>query len=1196
MLRRNFLFFIFLIFCTSAFCQQDVDFHINTQLLAGKKILRVNRDCYDPYVWVLAENNGVYRINSLTMAVDDYSARFSAYSKLQFIDIVGRSQDTVFVAANSPDVIEYYKGSLRDIGKARGLTDTVNSLGIGNQDGFVNPSALQIGTNHGLANYFVVPDSLIYHVYQNNTSGPVRIFSETYRKLMYTDNRNDYIAPNYFYPVIFSTPFETFGYDIHHMLQSANKISTAYYVPVGVVDGNAFSGSFFWGNSTGLYQESLDYEDDDPEDFDHFLNNVNIHKIADIFGLTNFYKATNPLISKDNLLVGTDNGLYFSSSLMAKFVPVNVAAVNLYHFDPLGNLRINDICVNATDINIITQTECENGVWLGTDNGVYLLNPDYGSYLSGTTYAQALYIDQLLVDSLTNINICQGSSITVQLDDQFINSNIIQWEKNGKDIAGANTLSLNVNSAGEYYAILYDPCENVHIQTNHINVNLISSPVFSFNYPAHIQHCSSATDTLQVDNNPQYHYQWYTNGVFNGDTTSVYYVTNSGKYNVEVSACTNSWVPSTSVQIDFVTLPAPMITSDKIIYCADDIARLSVNIPVDTGYTINWYQNGNLLPADKNLTTIQAADAGVYSVIVNSNYSPCNQNSSAFPLSFISAPVFTFNYPDKIQQCNNTPLTLQTTDNPGYTYRWYTNGVLNGNTTASYTVSQTGKYRVEVSACTNSWVPSKEVEVDLVTLPVPQVTSDKNVYCAEDVAGLTENAPIDPSYTINWYRDGNLLPAGNNLTTIDETTPGSYTVVLASTIASCTQTSAAFPLAFTPAPLFTFNYPAQLQYCTGAPLTLQVSGSADYYYRWYKDGTLNGITTASLPVTANGAYKVEVSSCTGSWVPSGEVQVKFVTVPVPIVSADKPAYCTGDDATLSLSGATDPDYAIQWYKDNVPVPNSAGQSSIVTNVAGNYTATLTYSTPNTDGSTCSQSSAAQAITFNQIPTISIEKIVNTTICEGQTIGLKANYNGGTVLWSTGETTDQIAVTQAGTYTATITSTSGCQAAANMDVAFFPNPVFSVNDTSICTYKKQVVTLTAPPGFAQYAWNGQTGGQTYQVGLPQTVSLTVTDINSCQATQQIKVADQCPNIYIPNTFTPNGDGINDTWVIEGLDNDPSAIVKVFTRNGVLIFESIGYGTPWNGEYKGKKLPAGAYYYIVTAKNGTQKFSGSLTIIY
>ena len=109
-----------------------------------------------------------------------------------------------------------------------------------------------------------------------------------------------------------------------------------------------------------------------------------------------------------------------------------------------------------------------------------------------------------------------------------------------------------------------------------------------------------------------------------------------------------------------------------------------------------------------------------------------------------------------------------------------------------------------------------------------------------------------------------------------------------------------------------------------------------------------------------------------------------------------------------------------------------------------------------------------------------------------------------------------------------------------------------------------------------------------------MSLTVTDANGCQATQQIKVSERCADVYIPNTFTPNGDGINDTWVIEGLDE--TATVKLFTRWGAEVYQSIGYSTPWNGEYGGKKLASGVYYYIVTAKNGTQKFSGALTIIY
>lgn len=84
------------------------------------------------------------------------------------------------------------------------------------------------------------------------------------------------------------------------------------------------------------------------------------------------------------------------------------------------------------------------------------------------------------------------------------------------------------------------------------------------------------------------------------------------------------------------------------------------------------------------------------------------------------------------------------------------------------------------------------------------------------------------------------------------------------------------------------------------------------------------------------------------------------------------------------------------------------------------------------------------------------------------------------------------------------------------------------------------------------------------------------------------------LTIPNTFTPNGDGINDIWDIQGLDE--TALIKIFNRYGTMLYQSKGYVIPWSGTYKGKRLPTGTYYYIITTKNNTQTFSGAVTIIY
>jgi gliding motility-associated-like protein len=83
--------------------------------------------------------------------------------------------------------------------------------------------------------------------------------------------------------------------------------------------------------------------------------------------------------------------------------------------------------------------------------------------------------------------------------------------------------------------------------------------------------------------------------------------------------------------------------------------------------------------------------------------------------------------------------------------------------------------------------------------------------------------------------------------------------------------------------------------------------------------------------------------------------------------------------------------------------------------------------------------------------------------------------------------------------------------------------------------------------------------------------------------------------VPNIFSPNGDGINDVWKIKYLEYYPDATVQVYNRYGQIVYSSVGYGTGWDGTYKGSTLPVGTYYYIINPKNGRPTVSGSVTII-
>jgi gliding motility-associated-like protein len=85
------------------------------------------------------------------------------------------------------------------------------------------------------------------------------------------------------------------------------------------------------------------------------------------------------------------------------------------------------------------------------------------------------------------------------------------------------------------------------------------------------------------------------------------------------------------------------------------------------------------------------------------------------------------------------------------------------------------------------------------------------------------------------------------------------------------------------------------------------------------------------------------------------------------------------------------------------------------------------------------------------------------------------------------------------------------------------------------------------------------------------------------------------LYIPNAFTPNNDGINDTWVIETLQAYPNAEVKVFNRYGQVVFDNHGKNISWDGTFKGVQLNSGAYVYLIDLKNNLPFIKGVVYIL-
>jgi gliding motility-associated-like protein len=107
-------------------------------------------------------------------------------------------------------------------------------------------------------------------------------------------------------------------------------------------------------------------------------------------------------------------------------------------------------------------------------------------------------------------------------------------------------------------------------------------------------------------------------------------------------------------------------------------------------------------------------------------------------------------------------------------------------------------------------------------------------------------------------------------------------------------------------------------------------------------------------------------------------------------------------------------------------------------------------------------------------------------------------------------------------------------------------------------------------------------------------LTVTSAGGCIDTASVYV-EVIQKLIIPNIFSPNGDGINETFDIAHIHEFPNVDVSIFNRYGQFIFESHGYNIPWDGNYHGQPLPVGTYFYIIKTTPGAKPISGPISIV-
>jgi gliding motility-associated-like protein len=353
---------------------------------------------------------------------------------------------------------------------------------------------------------------------------------------------------------------------------------------------------------------------------------------------------------------------------------------------------------------------------------------------------------------------------------------------------------------------------------------------------------------------------------------------------------------------------------------------------------------------------------------------------------------------------------------------------------------------------------------------------------------------------------------------------------------------------------------------------------------------------------APGKYQYRLGALSGPGVPltcqtfSEPITINVVKNPDIQLPAITPV-CEGKILSIHADGGSD-------YYWTLPNGSHSDAHFLDVSLSANQTDQGIYKVVIT-GDGCTTTTQTQVVVYP--PLIATVDDTGPTICEGEYIKLKAN-GGLTYKWtpSDGLDHDDIATPMASPSKTTeynvAISNGGCTDTRTVTVNVLALPKANAG-ADLTIQEGQPVKL---PGSASgtnvtYYWTptdymDDPTSLTPEISPPDNITYTLhvqsTDCGGVSDEMKVRVLKK---LGIPSTFTPNGDGVNDTWHIDKLNTYPESTLTVYTRAGQEVFRTVGDAKQWNGVYAGKALPAGVYYYVIDLKNNLPLRSGWVMLL-
>lgn len=652
--------------------------------------------------------------------------------------------------------------------------------------------------------------------------------------------------------------------------------------------------------------------------------------------------------------------------------------------------------------------------------------------------------------------------------------------------------------------------------------------------------CTGETITLST-NPTNGSYLWQDNS-----TADTFLVTAPGTYMLTITDQCGSIADT--VIVDYILPVAPLDFGPDIKLCSGEQVFLHAN---NLGADFLWQDNSM---GESLLVTT----TGSYHLLISN---ACSSVSDTINVTVIDDTPDVM-LPDQVNLCVGDILTLDA-HIPDAVYRWS-----NNSQDQQINISIPGTYSVTVTNACGSDADTTVV-LNGGMRPSIELGADRELCEGESIV-LT---PLSSNVT-NWlWQDASF----SSTYTINN--PGEVHVAVSNMCGMAYDTIQVTMLAALPA----LDLGPDIHGCVGETILIE-SGIADVDYLWQ-----DGSTNPDFTTMQSGMFILEINNQCASATDTIVVDISGMR-PTPVLPADT-ALCEG--LSLLLTSTADAATSIAWQ-------DGSSSPSFTATAPGVYILSAS--------NLCGDAVDSVVITqLNAPDPFSLGR--DTTLCLGETILLSSPSSFGDLLWQDGSEMLQLIADQPGIYSLQVSNECGL-AFDEIEISYDTRIPELNLDASIPWCAEEVITLDATQNFvADYVWSTGSTISLIEINTPGLYTIKVT-VPCATISQVVEIyldadcdVDIHDHIYIPNIFSPDGDGVNDLFSVSfGSDMTVLSMEgSIFDRWGNLVFSSNDISYQWDGTFASEKALSGVYLYVIKCKylvgsvEREEVFSGDVTIV-